>query len=148
MTTAFEAADVFELKTPIVVVGAVRNLGSAVAVTGTTVCDVPEEDRGVSPQLFVQETATPSMVATTMSVISLALMGPGLSPEEYGTTPEGAIGYTVPEYCANFSMMVTEPMGDVAVMNVDLLEFQPLGASPVYAPAADAVKMVSVWVSV
>lgn len=71
---------------------------------------------------------------------------------ENGTIPEGAIGYAVPGWYANFSATVTEPVaGDLTVMNVDTLEFQPLDASPVYAPAdADAAEIsgVSVRVSV
>ena len=56
----------------------------------------------------------------------------------------------MPEYCANFSRIVIDPIADdLTVMSVDMLEFQPLAASPVYAPAeADAVRTASVWVSV
>ena len=56
----------------------------------------------------------------------------------------------MPEKYANFSATMTDPIvEDLTVMNVDMLEFQPLEANPVYAPAeADIVEIASVWVSV
>ena len=57
----------------------------------------------------------------------------------------------MPTWFANLSSIVTVPIaGDLTVMNVDKLEFQPLDASPVYAaPAeADVVEIASVCVSV
>ena len=56
----------------------------------------------------------------------------------------------MPAKYTNFSATVTDPIvEDLTVMNVDMLEFQPLEANPVYAPAeADIVETASVWVSV
>ena len=56
----------------------------------------------------------------------------------------------MPGKYANFSATVTDPIvDDLTLMNVDMLEFQPLEAKPVYAPAeADTVETACVWVSV
>ena len=90
------------------------------------------------------------MVATIMFAISLALLRRIVLPRGTGASPEDTTGYAVPEYCANFSSIVIDPIaGVLTMMNVDMLEFQPLDASPVYAPAeADAMGTVSVWVLV
>lgn len=90
------------------------------------------------------------MVATIMSAISLTLLRRIVLPRGIGTRPEDTTGYAVPEYCANFSSIVTDPIaGVLTVTNFDILEFQPLDASPVYAPAeAGTIGIVSIWVSV
>lgn len=56
----------------------------------------------------------------------------------------------MPEKYASVSATMTDPiLEDLTVMNVDMLEFQPLGANPVYAPAeADTLERASVWVLV